>query len=106
MDVRLARAFEWFCAVHGLRYPETLPDDSAFYDLVFEPVSTAEAVYDALLRDSRRHRVHLDARIMAELRPPDPTCACRGTGRLHVAGGLSSLCELCMSGDEAGTWLS
>jgi hypothetical protein len=107
MDVSLSQAFRWFCAAHGVGEwgPACLPDDSTFYELVFDGIHPAEKVYDTLLEENRVHRVHLDLSILSQLRMPDAECQCAGTGTFHVVGGLYSLCERCMCGEEASTWI-
>lgn len=108
MAVALSDAFLWFCRAHdvGRCGPAELPDDSTFYELVYTGSHEAEAVYDALLEENRVYRVHLDLSVMVGLRRPDPECVCMGTGTFHVAGDLYSLCERCMSGEEATTWVA
>ena len=107
MSVVLAEAFQWFCAAHGVgRWgPAALPDDSAFFELVARGRHLPRKVYEALLQENRVHRVHLDLSVMTQLRQPNPECECGGSGAFHVAGGLRTLCEDCMAGEEATTWL-
>lgn len=107
MSVVLADAFQWFCEAHGVdRWgPSALPDDSAFFELVASGRQPAGKVYEALLQENRVHRVHLDLSVMTRLRAPDPECVCGGSGAFNVAGGLRTLCEDCMVGEEATSWL-
>lgn len=100
--VSTADAFAWFDAAH-----ETgVPSDSAFFTLVCADQHPPDVVYAALLEDARVHRVRLSMPVLRRLRCADAACECRGTGVERWAGGQFSLCDGCMGGRPARTWIT